>query len=94
MKQAHVRINDAKNGYRVSVIAKNGEMLMQSEVLETVSAVVKNINAVFNSKMKITGNARKISWVMYDFPVLYKGKNESIHKLISKATALHQGEEM
>lgn len=90
MKQTHVKIKDAKNGFRVSVIAKNGEMLMQSEVLETVSAVVKNMNAVFNSKLVTKNSTQKLAYVMFDFPIVYKGKNESIHKLISKATALNK----
>lgn len=90
MKQTHVKIKDAKNGFRVSVIAKNGEMLMQSEVLETVSAVVKNINAVFNSKSPSKNNTQKLAYVMLDFPIVYKGKDESIHKLINKATALNK----
>jgi uncharacterized protein YegP (UPF0339 family) len=90
MKQTHVKIKDAKNGFRVSVIAKNGEMLMQSEVLETVSAVVKNMNAVFNSKLTTKNSTQKLAYVMFDFPIVYKGKNESIHKLISKATALNK----
>jgi len=90
MKQTHVRIKDAKNGFRVSVIAKNGEMLMQSEVLETISAVVKNMNAVFNSKVTVKNSTKRLAYVMFDFPIVYKGKNESMHKLISKATALNK----
>ncbi len=90
MKQIHIRINDAKNGFRVSVIAKNGEMLMQSEVLETVNAVVKNMSALVKWKTTAKSNTQKLAYVMFDFPVVYKGKNESIHKLVSKATALNK----
>ena len=44
-KQSEIRIVDAKGGYRVKFVGANGEPLMNSEVLESVSAVHKNISA-------------------------------------------------
>jgi uncharacterized protein YegP (UPF0339 family) len=60
MKTAHVLIKDATyhkivddvkekhSGFRVQLMAKNGEPLMTSEVLESVKAVAKHIKAVAN----------------------------------------------
>ena len=48
-KQSTIQIHDAKNkgaiGYRVKFAGKNSEILMTSEVLESVAAVNKNIVA-------------------------------------------------
>ena len=48
-KQSTIQIHDAKNkgamGYRVKFVGKNSEILMTSEVLESVAAVNKNIAA-------------------------------------------------
>ena len=44
-KQSEIRIVDAKGGYRVKFVGANGEPLMNSEVLESVAAVHKNIAA-------------------------------------------------
>ena len=48
-KQSTIQIHDAKNkgamGYRVKFVGKNGEPLMNSEVLESVAAVNENMMA-------------------------------------------------
>lgn len=50
MKQSKITIKDAKRkggkGYRVQSVAKNGEVLQSSQVLDTVANVKKNINAM------------------------------------------------
>jgi uncharacterized protein YegP (UPF0339 family) len=49
MKQSTIQIHDARRkggkGYRVRSVAKNGEILQSSEVLESENAVKKNIEA-------------------------------------------------
>jgi hypothetical protein len=50
MKQSTIQIHDARRkggkGYRVKSVAKNGEILQVSEVLESENAVKKNILAM------------------------------------------------
>lgn len=54
MKTPSIQIHDAQrrvdgkrvNGYRVKLVAKNGEILQVSEVLNTPKAVEKHINAL------------------------------------------------
>jgi uncharacterized protein YegP (UPF0339 family) len=60
MKQSTIQIHDARNkkgkGYRVRSVAKNGEILQSSEVLESPKAVEKNISAM------------QICWIGETFP--------------------------
>jgi len=48
-KTSQIEVHDAKNkgamGYRVKFVGKNSEILMTSEVLESVAAVNKNLVA-------------------------------------------------
>ena len=50
MKQSTIQIHDARRkggkGYRVKSVAKNGEILQSSEVLESENAVIKNIKSM------------------------------------------------
>jgi hypothetical protein len=51
MKQSTIQIHDARRkggkGYRVKSVAKNGEILQVSQVLDTVANVKKHVNAMY-----------------------------------------------
>lgn len=85
MKETHIRITDAKNGFRAAIIAKNGEMLMQSEVLESVLAVCKNVTAslvVNKAKRPMIDSMREAYY--FRMPMVYVGKNDKMKKFIDK----------
>lgn len=42
----HIRIDKRPSGYRVSIIAGNGEMLQQSEILEQIESAYKQVHAL------------------------------------------------
>ena len=60
MKTPSIQIHDAQrrvdgkrvNGYRVKLVAKNGEILQVSEVLNTPKAVEKHIEAIKSCVVK------------------------------------------
>lgn len=94
MNKYHILIKDASRGrFRVCQMGPNGEMINQSEPLNTVDNVMKNILAsarVFNIKgisqaRKLRNEKRRrmqvcylsLEYVQY---VKYFGKNETLKK--------------
>jgi hypothetical protein len=85
MKQTHIRISDARGGFRVAIIAKNGEMLMQSEILESILAVCKNVTAalvVNKAKRPMLDSMREAYY--FRMTMVYEGKNEKMQKFMKK----------
>lgn len=90
MKKGYILISDTPRGqFRVTYVGKNGEKLAQSEALESVAAVVKNIMATYKSfHPHSTWRVTSVSG-LNDFhqrclaKVVYKGKNQNLNKHFS-----------
>lgn len=84
-KFPYVLIKDAKNGFRVHLVGGNGEKLMNSEVLESVLAIRKNLAAVWvamlhkDSQSYVDKQMLKGKWLRA-LNIRYEGKSEAIYK--------------
>jgi len=91
MKQTHIRISDARGGFRVAIIAKNGEMLMQSEILESILAVCKNVTAalvVNKAKRPMLDSMREA--YHFRMPMVYTGKDAKLIKFMKKVSLIDE----
>ena len=83
-KFPYVLIKDAKNGFRVHLVGGNGEKLMNSEVLESVQAVRKNLTAcriatVAKETQHCFSMKEVLTWIK-DYDIRYEGKSDAIYK--------------
>jgi uncharacterized protein YegP (UPF0339 family) len=89
MKQTHIRISDARGGFRVAIIAKNGEMLMQSEILESILSVCKNLTAslvVNKAKRPMLDSMREA--YHFRMPMVYTGKDAKLIKFMKRVSLI------
>ena len=81
-KRPYILISDAKGGFRVSMVASNGQMLSQSEVLTTPLNVLRNMAAsarVFQSSDNKAPKTVDEMWNAIAFcKIRYSGKNKGM----------------